>query len=191
MGSQTEMPAAVEAYPLPSSAQIFAGGARGTGCIPTVRLAPCSNLPDRSATMTERRRQESYHKDSRKGPAMPITSRLLVQTIKDVTVATFTDASVIDSQHIEHIRRELSEMVDKQNRKRLILDMTKIHHFSSSALGILIPLRERIKALKGDLILCGLRPEICKVFKITKLEKHFTFRADESDALAALNVFVD
>ena len=121
---------------------------------------------------------------------MPATSRLLVESIKDVTVATFTDTSVIDVQHIEHIRRDLCAMVDQQNKKRLILDMSKVHHFSSSALGILIPLRDRIQKLKGELILCGLRPEIRKVFKITKLEKHFTFAADESEALSRLNVVV-
>ena len=121
---------------------------------------------------------------------MPITSRLLVESIKDVTVATFTDTSVIDAQHIEHIRKDLCEMVDRQNKKRLILDMSKVHHFSSSALGILIALRDRIQKLKGELILCGLRPEIRKVFKITKLEKHFTFAADESEALSRLNVVV-
>ena len=119
---------------------------------------------------------------------MPATSRLLVQSIKNVTVVTFTDSSVIDTQHIENIRKELYEFVDRQNRKRLVLDMSKIHHFSSSALGILIPLREKIKKLKGDLILCGVRPEIRKIFKITQLEKHFKFADDEAAALAALNV---
>jgi len=119
---------------------------------------------------------------------MPAPARLNVMVIKDVTVVTFRDSSVIDSNQIEAIRDDLVDMVEKEFKNRMILDFTKVHHFSSMALGMLIPLGDKIRSAKGQLVLCGLRPEIRQVFKITKLEKKFTFCADGKAALEALNV---
>jgi anti-sigma B factor antagonist len=121
---------------------------------------------------------------------MPRASRLLVETVRDVTVVTFTDSTVIDLQHIDNIRDELLElMVDRACRK-MILQMSKVHHFSSSALGMLVEATAAAKKQKGKLILCGLQPEIRKIFKITKLEKQFHFAATEKEALSALGVSV-
>ncbi|HRX85328.1 MAG TPA: STAS domain-containing protein [Phycisphaerae bacterium] len=117
---------------------------------------------------------------------MPRASRLLVETYRDVTSVTFTDATVIDLQHIDNIRDELLELLVKQDRRKVILHMGKVQHFSSSALGMLVEAAAASKKQKGTLVLCGVQPEIRKIFKITKLEKQFRFAADEKAALAAL-----
>ena len=119
---------------------------------------------------------------------MPAPSKLVVQTIKDVTCVTFADASIVDAQLIDSIKKELFELVDKQNRRKMILDMSKVQYLSSSALGVLIPLNEKIISLKGILFLCGVNADILKVFKITKLDKIFKFRKTEGEALAELGV---
>lgn len=119
---------------------------------------------------------------------MPAQSKLVVQTIKDVTCVTFTDASVVDAQLIEAIKKELFELVDKQDRRKMVLDMSKVQYLSSSALGVLIPLNEKIVNLKGTLFLCGVNPDILKVFKITKLDKIFKFKKTEGEALSDLGV---
>jgi anti-sigma B factor antagonist len=119
---------------------------------------------------------------------MPAQSKLMVQTVKDVTCVTFTDASVVDAQLIESIRKELFDLVDNQNRRKLVLDMSKVQYLSSSALGVLIPLNEKVLKLKGSLYLCGVNPEIMKVFKITKLDKIFKFKDTEGEALSEFGV---
>ena len=121
---------------------------------------------------------------------MPPQSRLVGQTIKDVTVVTFNESSIVDPQLIESIKRELFKLVDKQNRGKLILDLSKVQYLSSTALGVLIPLHEKTQKLKGRLVLCGVNPDIRKVFKITKLEKLFTFKNTEGDALSEFGVAV-
>jgi anti-sigma B factor antagonist len=119
---------------------------------------------------------------------MPRASRLLVETIKDVTSVTFTDTTVIDLQHIDNIRDELMELLVERDRRKVILHMSKVQHFSSSALGMLVEAAAAAKKQKGTLVLCGVQPEIRKIFKITKLEKQFRFAADEKEALALLGV---
>jgi anti-sigma B factor antagonist len=119
---------------------------------------------------------------------MPPQSRLIVQFLKDVTVVTFTDSSIVDAQLIESLRREMFGLVEKQNPCKLILDLGKVQYLSSSALGVLIPLHDRIQKLKGRLVLCGVSSDIMKVFKITRLDKLFTFKNTESDALSEFGV---
>jgi len=119
---------------------------------------------------------------------MPRSSRLLVETVKDVTLVTFTDSTVIDLQHIDNIRDELLEMLVSRGCRKVVLDMSKVQHFSSSALGMLVEAAAAAKKAKGQLVLCGVQPEIRKIFKITKLEKQFQFAASEKEALSALGV---
>ena len=118
-------------------------------------------------------------------------ARLVIEQVKDVTVVTFSDTTVVEGQHIEQIRRELAELVEKKNRSKLVLDMARVSHLSSTALGMLIPLADKTRELKGDLVLLGVQPSIRKVFKITKLEKKFKFKATEAEALKVFGVAVD
>jgi anti-sigma B factor antagonist len=119
------------------------------------------------------------------------SARLLIEDVKGVAVVTFNDTSVVDAQHIEDIRRQLMELVAQKNKTRVVLDMSRVSHLSSTALGVLIPLGQKAKELKGGLVLCGVQPPIRKLFKITKLEKQFRFCDDETEALADFNVMVD
>ncbi len=119
---------------------------------------------------------------------MPQASRLLVEHIEDVAVVTFTESSIVNTQQIDSIREELFNMVDKKACRRMILDMTKVRQLSSAALGVLIPVNENIKKIKGKLILTGAQPEVRKIFKITRLEKLFVFKDSEAAALKHLKV---
>jgi anti-anti-sigma regulatory factor len=42
---------------------------------------------------------------------------------------------------------------------------------------------------KGKLVMCGLRDNLMKVFKLTRLDKLLTFKKDEQAALAVFDVF--
>ncbi|HOA75944.1 MAG TPA: STAS domain-containing protein, partial [Phycisphaerae bacterium] len=83
---------------------------------------------------------------------------------------------------------ELYDLVDNKARKKLVLDFTKVQFLSSSALGVLITLRKKAAAIKGDVVLCGLRKDLMKVFEITNLNKVFTFAPTEEKALAHFGI---
>ena len=84
------------------------------------------------------------------------------------------------------ISEELNHLVETQHQQKLLLDFMKVKFLSSSALGILVTLRKKVDANKGDLVICGMNPELRKVFKITNLEKLFKFADDEPSAMALL-----
>lgn len=114
-------------------------------------------------------------------------SGLIITRLFDVTTVTFRDTSILDGAVVEAIGRELYELVDSQALRKLTLDFTAVRFLSSSMLGVLIQLHKKSQAIKGRLVICGLKPELKKVFKIMRLEKVLQFADDEAEALRLLN----
>ena len=121
---------------------------------------------------------------------MAENARLLVQTLKDVTVVTFQDSTLVDAQVIEKVGQELNALVEKQDRRKLLLDMSKVAHLSSAALSVLLALRQHVEKAKGMLVISGLSPDLQKLFKLTSLHKIFTFAGSEQEALEKMGVIV-
>ncbi|MFQ6048804.1 MAG: STAS domain-containing protein [Phycisphaerae bacterium] len=121
---------------------------------------------------------------------MPANSRLIVHMVKAVTVVTFDERTILDSLQIEKIGQELYELVDRFDRRQLVLDFSGVKFLSSQALAVLLNLRSKLQKIKGKLVICGLRAELREVFRITKLERLFEFYADEQQALNAFGVSV-
>ncbi|HUT58965.1 MAG TPA: STAS domain-containing protein [Phycisphaerae bacterium] len=115
-------------------------------------------------------------------------SGLVVSEIENVTIVSFRSASIIDLPSVEAIGRDLYTLVDEQAKRRIILDFSAVKFLSSQMLGVLIALQKKSKAIKGRVVLCGLRPELQKVFKITKLDKILEFAPDEGEALKRFDV---
>ncbi len=114
-----------------------------------------------------------------------------ISQIQDVTVVNFQQSSILDSAAVEAIGESLYKLVDEQARRKIVLDFTPVRFLSSSMLGVLIALQKKARTIKGKIVLCGLRPELMKVFKITKLDKMLTFADDEQQALRKFHVHVD
>ncbi|HOW72541.1 MAG TPA: STAS domain-containing protein [Phycisphaerae bacterium] len=121
---------------------------------------------------------------------MAAAARLLIHSIRDVTVVNIEDASILDLAQVESLGQQLYELVEDRNCRKLILDFTKVRFLSSSALGVLVNLQRKTSEIKGTLVICALRSELMKVFEITKLKKLFTFCDDETAALAVFNVVI-
>ncbi len=107
----------------------------------------------------------------------------MIQKLLDVTMVEFQSPRLVDANSLDKIADQLYELVDKKDRKKLVLDFGKVRFMSSSALGMLLNLNTKSAAIKGTLVLCGLRKDLMKVFEITKLTKILRFCADEKEAL--------
>ncbi len=103
-----------------------------------------------------------------------------------VTVVTFNDSKIIDEQEIQEFGQELYDLVEREGRKKIILNFGNVEFLSSAALGKLIGFDKRVKQHGAELMLSNIRPEIYEVFAITKLTKLFEIKDDEADALAAI-----
>lgn len=103
----------------------------------------------------------------------------------DVTVVRFNERRIIDQMIIQEIGTSLFDLVDVQNKKKILLNFDTVDFLSSAALGKLITLNKKVKTADAVLKLCSIRPEIYEVFALTRLNQLFDIRADEADALTA------
>lgn len=111
--------------------------------------------------------------------------RLEVSEVGDVTVVRFVDRKILDEANIQDLGQELFSLVEKDNRRKLLLNFNAVEFLSSAALGKLITLEKKVKSHGGKLKLSNIRPQIYEVFAITRLTKLFDIRDEEADALAA------
>ncbi len=91
----------------------------------------------------------------------------------DVTIATFTDLTIVDEQQIRDLEAELVSIVQNNGEKRLILDFDRVQFMSSAFLGLLVKVHKRVIEAGGSLQLYNLDPKIYKIFEITKLTRIF------------------
>ena len=101
-------------------------------------------------------------------------------------VIQFVDTDILDELSIARLGEELSELVDRMQRPRLVLDFANVAHLSSAALGMLIALLKKVQAGNGAMRLCNIRPVIREVFEITRLTDVFEIHESRSAALARL-----
>jgi anti-sigma B factor antagonist len=118
-------------------------------------------------------------------PLMAQYRRLTMSDVGDVTVVRFVDRKILDELNIQELGQELFQLVEEDNKTRLLLNFQQVEFLSSAALGKLITLDKKVKAHGGKMKFSNIRPEIYEVFAITKLNKLFDIKDDEADALAA------
>jgi anti-sigma B factor antagonist len=111
--------------------------------------------------------------------------RLTIDEVGDVSIVRFRDQKILDDLNIQELGRELNHLVEVENRKKLLLNFSAVQFLSSAALGKLITLDKKMKAVDGTLKLCCIQPQTYEVFVITKLNRLFDIREEEADALAA------
>jgi anti-sigma B factor antagonist len=109
--------------------------------------------------------------------------RLDIEEVGDVTVARFVDKKILDETNIQIIGNQLFGLVDEDQRAKIVLDFSNVEYLSSAALGKLITLDKKVKAARGKLRLCSIRPDIYEVFAITKLNKLFDIHENQEQAL--------
>jgi anti-sigma B factor antagonist len=101
----------------------------------------------------------------------------------EVAMVRFLDRKIIDAANIQELGDELFALVEKEQRKNLLLNFASVEFLSSAALNKLIILDKKVKGAAGKMRLCNLRPEIYEVFAITRLNQLFDIKNTEADAL--------
>jgi anti-anti-sigma factor len=80
--------------------------------------------------------------------------------------------------------------VEKQDHRKLVLDFVAVRFMSSQALGVLLQLKRAVDVVHGRIVIAGIRPDLHKVFKITNLNKLFTFVDEMDKGLAEFGVHI-
>ena len=115
-----------------------------------------------------------------------MANRIQINESAGVSVVRFKDQKIIDPETIQQLGQELFDLIDKDGRKKLLLNFSDVEFLSSAALGKLITFEKKAKRGQAELILTNISPEIYQVFTITNLDKLFKIKDEEADGLAVL-----
>jgi anti-anti-sigma factor len=138
---------------------------------------------------TKRLSQACRRREHRERIVMAVNRRIEVTNFSgsagEVSMVRFLDRKIIDAANIQELGDELFALVEKEQRKNLLLNFASVEFLSSAALNKLIILDKKVKAATGKMRLCNLKPEIYEVFAITRLNQLFDIKNTEAEALAA------
>ncbi|MCK4999056.1 MAG: STAS domain-containing protein [Anaerohalosphaera sp.] len=109
-----------------------------------------------------------------------------IETISDVTVASFNASSICGVERFELISNRLRGYVQENKPARLVVDFNGVKFFSSQMLGLLVDLWRKTGQVNGKMLISGINPQLGRVFKITNLDKIFQFYPDRDQAVKAI-----
>ena len=105
-----------------------------------------------------------------------------------IVIGTAAPGSMQDLDSMKKFGDQVAGIVKKHPGLNLLLSFEKVEFLSSAALTELIRINDLLTKQQGHLSLCGLSPDMYKVFEITKLDKLFGLNRDE-DVAASIQRF--
>ena len=114
--------------------------------------------------------------------------RMLIEDYAGVTVVTLLEPSILDAVKIDALAKDLYNLTDTLNKQKLILDLSNVKLLSSQFLGVLATLHRKAAAIKGAVVLCGVRNELTKAFKMTGMDALLKMFPSDKAALESFGV---
>ncbi len=96
-----------------------------------------------------------------------------------ITVGTLTNTKMLEGTTVTDFGAQALKYVTGRNGLNLLLDFANIDYLASAALTELIKINDAVVAGGGALRICGLVPNIEKVFEITNFTKIFEISPGE------------
>jgi anti-sigma B factor antagonist len=113
------------------------------------------------------------------------SDKIMINKYGEINEVTLMDSRILDETVIGQLGEALNTIADEMEKPNIILNFEHVNYLSSAVLGKLVALRKRVVEGKGRVVLCGLKPDIFEIFKITQLNKVFEIYGDSSKALAS------
>lgn len=108
-----------------------------------------------------------------------------VQLIDGVQVVHLQGRGIVTEQNVMRVLERVRDLVHARGCDRLLLDFEGVNYLSSTILARLINLARFADDHHARLKLCGLRPDVEDIFRITRLEGFFEMHPSQDGALAA------
>jgi len=100
-----------------------------------------------------------------------------------VTIIDFLDPLVLDAYHVQQVSKQLLELMEKPKCLRFVVDLSAIKMLSSRTLGVFLDMRQKLQPMGGKMVICGIDPQLYRVFKVTSLDTIFDFFSTRQEAL--------
>jgi anti-sigma B factor antagonist len=78
----------------------------------------------------------------------------------------------------------LKKIFEKENAKKLVIDLERVSYIDSSGLATLVEALKRARSQGGALGLAGMSDKVKSLFEITKLDKLFAIFPNQQEAIS-------
>lgn len=113
----------------------------------------------------------------------PITERVE----NEVLLIRVEDKSRLNESRPEDFRRKLVEILQSHpGIKGVILDISEVDFFSSTAIATLVLLKKSVTANSGKLVIIGMHPDVKNALDIVKLSNFFVVLGDVESAMKSI-----
>jgi anti-anti-sigma factor len=89
----------------------------------------------------------------------------------------------LDLHNSPELRTHLLDLINRQQPKRLVLNLGQVPYMDSSALAVLVESLKRLMKTNGKVFLVNLQPRVKGLLEIARLATIFVICKDESEAL--------
>ena len=93
---------------------------------------------------------------------------------------------MMDSHEFDRLNDDILAAIATAPEGRWVFDLSNLNYMGSSSLGLMVNIRQRIKQVHGQLILCSISPPLMKIFHTCCLERLFIITRSRDDAVAKL-----
>jgi anti-sigma B factor antagonist len=114
---------------------------------------------------------------------------LEVEEQNGISIVRFLIADLLHDETIDCIGEQVRDLIQRGGCRRLVLDFGAVRRMSSHMVGELLVLLKRMLAAGGRLVLCALCTELRDTFTLLKLDRIFTIRDTEEEALQCCREF--
>jgi len=83
-----------------------------------------------------------------------------IESQQTLHVVELTLPELIDPLEFDRLNDAMLAELDGRADQRWVLDLGRVHYMGSAMLGLMVNIRQRIKAGGGKLVLCGMSPRL-------------------------------
>ncbi len=109
---------------------------------------------------------------------------MLKHTVKGEVLVVHLEGR-LDVSVANEVEEGLAELIDKQDYRKVLLNMEGIEYMSSSGFRVCISTLRKLNAKEGSLKMSNIRPAVKRIFDVIELTTLFDIYATEDEALAA------
>jgi anti-anti-sigma factor len=102
----------------------------------------------------------------------------------NVAIASFTSSCVCDVEEITSAAAQVRQYIETHQPQKMVFDFAGVKFFSSQVLGLLLEARAGLEPQSGEVAITSLSPQLQRVFRITNLDKIFSFYPDKAAAVS-------
>jgi anti-anti-sigma factor len=110
-------------------------------------------------------------------------NRFRIHSIQSVSVIELELPELVDSQEFDRLNESILGALHGHASGRWVVDLSHVSYMGSAMLGLMVNLRQQIKAGGGRLVLCAMPPSLMQIFRTCCMERLFTIAKSRVDAL--------